>query len=178
MILGDLNYYDQEYDDAIQHYRDAVQNLLENGNGKEKSLYDLVLLVRNMLKLGLCFEKKRILDSAFMIYGKITKLIIRHRHFELKNFSSNMIFGTAGVNREIRGERSLILEENNLGASEDESRFVVATADQEWREDRQDFLSTQFYFGQQFTSFDRAFEALPNTASKRYLSHRIYRARS
>ena len=85
MVLGDLHYNDEEYDDAIIEYMEAVQQL-RNKNSNEINIYRFVLLIRNMLKLGLTFEKKKTYDSAFMTYGKISSLIIGVREIEIENF--------------------------------------------------------------------------------------------
>jgi hypothetical protein len=74
MILGDLHFYDQEYDDAIIQYLDAVQ-LLRNVKGKDISPGNLILLTRNMLKLGLTFERKRSFESALSYYGAVDTII-------------------------------------------------------------------------------------------------------
>ncbi len=82
MILGDLHFYDQEYDEAILQYMDAVQ-MLRNYEAKDIGIYHFILLLRNMLKLGLTFEKKRSYDSAYMTYGKLVSLIIGVREVDL-----------------------------------------------------------------------------------------------
>lgn len=81
MVLGDLHYNDEEYDDAIIEYMEAIQDLRRLGSDKIGS-YRFVLLIRNMLKLGLTFEKKKTYDSAFMTYGKISSLIIGVREVD------------------------------------------------------------------------------------------------
>ncbi len=73
--LGDLHYYDQEYDDAILQYKDAVQALRK---GKDIDLGQLVVLTRLMLKLGLTFEKKKSFSSAMLTYENLSALIITH----------------------------------------------------------------------------------------------------
>ncbi len=74
MILGDLHYYDGELDAAIVEYMEAIQSL------RDIKLEDirvdiLVLMVRNFLKLGLAFERKKSLDSALVTYGRISALV-------------------------------------------------------------------------------------------------------
>ena len=72
MILGDLHYYDGEYDSAITEYMEAVQQLRQlelDGRGEL-----LVLMIRNFLKLGLAFERKKTFDSAMVTYGRIASI--------------------------------------------------------------------------------------------------------
>lgn len=74
MILGDLHFYDGELDAAIIEYMEAVQSLREVET-KDLRLDILVLMVRNFLKLGLAFERKKSFDSAFVTYGRIAAMI-------------------------------------------------------------------------------------------------------
>lgn len=81
MILGDLHYYDEEYDLAITEYLEAIQLLdiitkpraKPTNNSISPDLF--VLQVRNELKLGLVFERKRTYDPAFTRYSKASSLI-------------------------------------------------------------------------------------------------------
>lgn len=80
MILGDLHYYDQEYDQAIVEYMEAVHALEDPpAEGQALSLRRLTLLVRNLLKLGLAFERKKTFDSAFTVYAKIATAVLQYR---------------------------------------------------------------------------------------------------
>lgn len=74
MILGDLHFYDGELDAAIIEYMEAVQSLRGLAT-KDLRLDILVLMVRNFLKLGLAFERKKSFDSAFVTYGRISAII-------------------------------------------------------------------------------------------------------
>jgi hypothetical protein len=117
MILGDLHFYDEEYDHAIVHYMEAVQSLQrldgvatrrdphatrdpkqgsrESGggdraegdgdrSGSRPDIRRLVLLIRNLLKLGLAFEKKKTYDSASLIYSQLTSYVVRFRDIDLR----------------------------------------------------------------------------------------------
>ena len=74
MILGDLHFYDGELDSAIVEYMEAVQALREVDT-KSIRIDTLVLMVRNFLKLGLAFERKRSYESALVTYGRIASLV-------------------------------------------------------------------------------------------------------
>ena len=70
-ILGDLHYYDKEYDDAIIYYSESIQSLrLPQSGGTDQLLtrHQFFLWLRNKLKLGLALEKIRAYNSAFSIY--------------------------------------------------------------------------------------------------------------
>ncbi len=81
-ILGDLHYYDEEYDDAIVHYTDSVQALRQRFIRNNKLLsHQFVLYTRNKLNLGLCLEKTRSYDKAYSVYRS---LIIQLQSFQKK----------------------------------------------------------------------------------------------
>ncbi len=70
-ILGDLHYYDKEYDDAIVYYSDSIQAIRNTKDYNKITNHQAVLFVRNKLKLGLCLEKVRAFDSAYSIYRSL-----------------------------------------------------------------------------------------------------------
>ncbi|MGD2116504.1 MAG: hypothetical protein PVG07_15735, partial [Acidobacteriota bacterium] len=83
MILGDLHFYDEEFDHAILEYMEAVQ-VLQRIDPKELDPRRLALLIRNLLKLGLTFEKKKTFDAALVLYGQLTNAIVRSRDVDLQ----------------------------------------------------------------------------------------------
>lgn len=78
MNIGDLHYYDEEYNEAIIEYLEAIQMFRPNLEAN-LSVDRFLLLLRNMLKLGLAFEKKKTLNSAFASFSKVSSLVTRHR---------------------------------------------------------------------------------------------------
>ncbi len=71
-ILGDLYFYDEQFDDAIIHFTHCVDKLTPTHNVHEKSsMYGLTLLTRSQLSLGLCYEKRRMFDNAYMAYSTL-----------------------------------------------------------------------------------------------------------
>ncbi len=69
-ILGDLYYYDKEYDEALLYYTESIQALRLPNAIKDQLLtrHQFLLWLRNKLKLGLTLEKMRAFDSAFSYY--------------------------------------------------------------------------------------------------------------
>lgn len=87
MILGDLEYYDQEYDNAVLYYLDAIQELRYLLDEKSKNyIYNAILYVRNSLKLGLAFEKQNNYDSALMTYDRLKQEILNLRDVDTSKF--------------------------------------------------------------------------------------------
>lgn len=72
-ILGDLEYYDENYDKSILKYTDAIQTLRNIlTDGKKMSYHQSTLFVRKKLKLGLSLEKLKSFDSSYSIYRSLT----------------------------------------------------------------------------------------------------------
>ena len=82
MILGDLHFYDNDYNEAITEYQDAVQ-FIRGMKPNKLSVSLVVLLIRNMLKLGHSFEKRKTYDSAFLVFTELTDILIEYRNIDL-----------------------------------------------------------------------------------------------
>ena len=80
-ILGDLHFYDKEYDEAILFYTESIQTLRMPNAITERKItrHQFLLWVKNKLKLGLTLEKMRTFDSAFSIYK--TLILDSERYF-------------------------------------------------------------------------------------------------
>lgn len=82
--LGDIHMANDEYTEAIVQFRVAVDILNEHiqdrrhTNDDELSSY-IVRYARAMLKLGLAYEKRNTMDSAYMVYNDLTLKLVRHR---------------------------------------------------------------------------------------------------
>jgi hypothetical protein len=79
-ILGDLNYFDQEYDKANVYYELAVKPYLsmDSVTGKYKYYFshnDLVSVVRWMLLLSLTYEKNKHFTKAYAICKDIDRIL-------------------------------------------------------------------------------------------------------
>ena len=73
-ILGDLHFYDREYDEALIHYENAGQ-FITSKKHEELEFPEFYFLIRHLLKVGLTYEKTKDYDSAFVAYGKLTQLV-------------------------------------------------------------------------------------------------------
>lgn len=81
-ILGDLHFYDKEYDEAVLFYTESIQALrLPDAIAERKiTRHQFLLSLRNKLKLGLTLEKMRAFDSAFSLYK--TLILDAGQYFE------------------------------------------------------------------------------------------------
>jgi len=85
IVLGDLHYYDDELEDAIVCYKDAVQMLNKEGDDEIKNIERLYLYVRNKLKLGMIHERRKQYDFAYLTYDDLCKRIGRKNIKEQNN---------------------------------------------------------------------------------------------
>lgn len=82
--LGDLHFFDQEYDDAIGNYSDAIRPI-NNIKVDSMNLRDFITLVRNKLKIGLCFEKISSYEEALTFYSDSSHDVKRYISYQLNN---------------------------------------------------------------------------------------------
>jgi hypothetical protein len=76
-LLGDAHFFDQEYNDSIIAYQDALQPLrlaVISKGGMSLSTEKYVLLIKLYLKLGLTYEKMKSYDEAYSYYSTILKI--------------------------------------------------------------------------------------------------------
>jgi hypothetical protein len=73
-ILGDLHFYDKEYDAAILYYTESIQTLRlpDAVSDLRITRHQFLIWLRNELKLGLTLEKIRAYDSAFSLYKTLS----------------------------------------------------------------------------------------------------------
>jgi len=102
-VLGDLHYYDDELEEAEAYYKKAVQALREigqkkenkeeeegkNEKDKEMTIEELYVYVRNMLRLGIIYEKRKQYDFAYLTYGELCKWIIHRRSIAMTKWQNN-----------------------------------------------------------------------------------------
>jgi len=88
-VLGDLHYYDDELEEAEAYYKSAVQGLSKNKDDKKMKLEQLYVYVRNMLRLGIIYEKRKQYDFAYLTYGELCEQIINNRKTAMSKWHNN-----------------------------------------------------------------------------------------
>lgn len=86
-ILADIYLADEDYSQAIFEYQTGLQLLSGQLSGKT---YDedshwvsyMLFYARNMLKLGLTYEKRKTFDSAYLAYSELTNTLVGYRLFD------------------------------------------------------------------------------------------------
>jgi len=80
VVLGDLCYYNDELEEAEVYYKSVVQAFYKLRNKNEEiPLEQFYVYVRNMLRLGMIYERRKQYDFAYMNYGELCKQIIQER---------------------------------------------------------------------------------------------------
>ena len=134
MILGDLYFYDKEYDEAIVEYMESIQTLRGFDLEKDRRIDIFILVIRNMLKLGFTFEKKKSYESAFVTYGMITSIIIKFRFIDLKEIGLKEVIITRDDLKYIRNHKERekleeifrnLEEEKGNGKTKEEDVFLT-----------------------------------------------------
>ena len=94
-ILGDLHYYDQEFDEALIHYNESIQAIrLSKENNKKLTRHQFFLWIRRNLKGALTLEQIGAYDSAYSYYRTLTIAIadrIKTHRYEFLKFDYSAI---------------------------------------------------------------------------------------
>lgn len=81
-MLGDLHFFDQEYDDAVIAYAEAIKPMSHTGL-EHISARDFLIIIKTKLKLGLSFEKIHSYDDAIPFYSDAVQTAKQFFHHQL-----------------------------------------------------------------------------------------------
>lgn len=86
-VLGDLQMTDENYLDSALEYRNSIAYLKEMLYQKEATKQtasgDIILpIIRNMLKLGLTYERRKTNNSAYVIYYELICMLVDFRYVD------------------------------------------------------------------------------------------------
>lgn len=91
-LLGDAYYFDQEFDDSIISYLDALQYLRDESS---MSLEKFTMLIQLKLKLGLVYEKMKSYETAISYYNDIIynsqDFLIKYEKGELRKTTKDKL---------------------------------------------------------------------------------------
>ncbi len=96
--IGDIHMANDEYTEAIVQFRqitDSIEQRIRDlkANPDENMTSLIVRYMRIMLKLGLAYEKRNTIDSAYLVYSNLMTKLIAHR--EIKEESLNLHYKIA-----------------------------------------------------------------------------------
>ena len=86
-VLGDLQMTDENYLDSALEYRNSIaylkEMLYQREAAKQTASGDIILpVIRNMLKLGLTYERRKTNNSAYVIYYELVCMLIDFRYVD------------------------------------------------------------------------------------------------
>lgn len=116
-IMGDLYMADEDYNNAIIAYQTALSEIDKSKNiakGKLVASYYLPY-TRNMLKLGLAYEKRRTMAAAYSVYGTLVGKLIEFLVNDSKTNSEEKNSTTGSKkNKKYTSEEYRQIEKNSL----------------------------------------------------------------
>lgn len=85
-LLGDVRYFDQEYNDAITAYSDALQALRNIDEKYTRRIEIVILIIQLQLKIGLTFEKIKTYENSLAYFTDAmqycTNIILRYANLK------------------------------------------------------------------------------------------------
>ncbi|MPQ46996.1 hypothetical protein GCQ56_08200 [Marinifilum sp. N1E240] len=89
LILADLYYYEENYTNSITEYLEGIQQL-RSISEEDFRINHLLILVRNMLKLGLVYEKRKTFSAALLTYSELVTRMLSFRDVDLNRFGLSL----------------------------------------------------------------------------------------
>lgn len=86
-ILADIYQADEDYSQAIYEYQTGLQLVSRQLNGESYDdnphwISKMLFIIRNMLKMGVAYEKRKTYDSAYTTYSELNKHLADYREFK------------------------------------------------------------------------------------------------
>lgn len=103
VILADLFMADEEYTKAIFEYQTAIKIIADEEKKNQSNvptstdqhtITRILFLIRNMLKLGLAFEKRKTYESAYVTYNELIGRLIDFRYLDENSLGLNYAITT------------------------------------------------------------------------------------
>lgn len=110
VILADLFMADEEYTKAIFEYQTGINIMKEEEKKNEIKKFDvndqhtitrILFLIRNLLKLGLAFEKRKTYESAYVTYNELIGRLIDFRDIDENSLNLNYAIKTKRNEHEV-----------------------------------------------------------------------------
>lgn len=113
--LGDIHMSNDEYTEAIVQYRltaDSIETQMRKlrDDPRENLSSLIVRYTRVMLKLGLAYEKRNTMDSAYLVYSNLTTKLIAHREIDEHTLQLEYKIDKETVDNYWQGKRVLLFK--------------------------------------------------------------------
>lgn len=132
--IGDIHMANDEYTEAIVQFRqitDSIEKRMRELEAKaEVNMASLIVrYMRIMLKLGLAYEKRNTIDSAYLVYSSLMAKLIAHREIHEESL---------GLRYEITKEEN---DEKYIARNFWQNRRIILLPSESYR-DKNDFCRT------------------------------------
>lgn len=77
-IIGDLHFFDQEFDEALLHYTESIHYLQGDGSIEKLDFQKFIALIEGRLKLGLTLEKMKSLNAALALVEQTQHEVLKY----------------------------------------------------------------------------------------------------
>lgn len=96
--LGELNLYDDELGYALMEF-DAAISVLQTLSPDKLTQESIFALIKNMLSLGIAYERQNLNDEAFLVYSRVVELIIASRNTNIDSLGLQTYADGADMDR-------------------------------------------------------------------------------
>ena len=133
-ILADIYQADEDYSQAIYEYQTGLQLVSRQltGEGYDNNphwISKMLFIMRNMLKMGVAFEKRKTYDSAYTTYNELIKQLFDYREFKEGDLGLDYYLYKKKENEDKLGWDALLYSTPNslYRAGEHSERFLLDT---------------------------------------------------
>jgi hypothetical protein len=161
-ILGDLHLLDENYTDAIFEYQNCLQ--FASLNFKEYDPHNdshLIFIIRNMLKLGLAFEKRKTFNSAYTVYTQLISILIDFRYIDEKKLGLHYKI----IETKDWSKYKAILYHSNT--PEEKNKFILETKPAELKDWEKNSIKDAYWGNELITSLSKITTPLKNKITSR-----------
>ena len=137
-ILGDIYLADEDYTQAIFEYQTALQLLKEQiiNTGYDKDghwVSRMIFFMRNMLKLGLAFEKRKTFNSAYATYGELIHKLVDFRFLDEEELG--LVYEKEETKGKMNDEEKAYLHKPKYPLLVNEDKRYKIWEEKPWKED-------------------------------------------
>lgn len=137
-ILGDIYLADEDYTQAIFEYQTALQllkeQIIETGYDKDGHWVSrMIFFMRNMLKLGLAFEKRKTFNSAYATYGELIHKLVDFRFLDEEELG--LVYEKEETKGKMNDDEKAYLHKPKYPLLLDEDKKYKIWEEKTWKED-------------------------------------------
>jgi hypothetical protein len=141
MTLGDIYFFDNEYNESIRHYQEAIKYLKRTKDDKSsKTTFSYIQdYIKSMLKLGFVYEKQYENQKALVIYSELVSEIINYRYIDIALLGLEVKKISKVELAKFTGKKTfkplVPITKDRLDGKKDQINVLVARIDQSVREE-------------------------------------------